>query len=188
MSKKVRGHTAKLRQGDNEVAKFRVSPSQRPKTSLGFDRDSPQLLNFLENKPQGEDDLQCATPCPPKKIVPLSKKLASFRKQEEKWRVIRYGSANYIPFRSIPERPAKYEGERIEQPKSEKSSSTLHSGNLTQTSRTSSSTEPQKKTIQVRRNLKKSGAKDGIRKKNNTKVTAAHQTKTLAEQKQDPGL
>ena len=54
MSRRVRGHTAKTRQRfqeENRVT-IKVTASQRPKTSLGFDRDEPEFLNFLDHKPE----------------------------------------------------------------------------------------------------------------------------------------
>lgn len=109
MSKKVRGHTATKRPQyqDSDGVKGKLSVSQRPKTSLGFDRDEPDVLNFLDIKPQhpleaSKDEkkgLLHRSPRNPRKVAPQSKTLAKFTMQEEQWRNIRDATTNDVPFR-----------------------------------------------------------------------------------------
>ena len=109
MSRKVRGHTAKTRQNyqENDGVKGKLSVSQRPKTSLGFDRDRPEILHFLDNKPQRplqapkdeKEGLLHRSPRTPRKVAPQSKTLAKFTKREEQWRSIRDAPGGDGPLR-----------------------------------------------------------------------------------------
>ena len=147
----------------------------RPQTSLGFERDAPDIANFLQEEPRQKrlQHVSAASSKAPfyksprasKRVTPLSDVLERFVRQEEKWTEIRTIPLNHAPANGNKKHEGKLryrKGERqIARKPVSRESSTLSENTR---SRPSSSLDAHKRSPEARRMVKAFSAPDGFKK------------------------